>query len=65
MTRQAINLTLTVEETNLVLEALGALSYAQVYQLIGSIHQQAEAALDGGVHAVDPVATGDTIRRPA
>ncbi|WP_159002082.1 hypothetical protein [Streptomyces sp. NRRL B-3229] len=45
-----ITLELTLAETNLLLEALGTQPYAQVYELIGKIHQQAEksaTALDG------------------
>jgi hypothetical protein len=37
----AIPLNLTLEETNLVLEALGQLPYARVYLLIQKIQQQA------------------------
>jgi hypothetical protein len=37
-----ITLELSVAETNLVLEALGTLPYARVYELIGKIHLQAE-----------------------
>lgn len=42
-----ITLELTIPETNLVLEALGALPYARVYELINKIHQQAEAQAAG------------------
>jgi hypothetical protein len=42
-----ITLELSVAETNLVLEALGALPYARVYELITKIHQQAEPAVEG------------------
>ncbi len=37
----AIPLNLTLEETNLVLEALGQMPYARVYLLIQKIQQQA------------------------
>jgi hypothetical protein len=37
-----IALNLTIAETNLVLDALGGLPYARVYELINKIHQQAE-----------------------
>jgi hypothetical protein len=40
-----ITLTLTLPEINLVLEALGQLPYAQVYELVGTIQQQAKAQL--------------------
>ncbi len=36
-----INLQLTIEEANLVLEALGNLPFAQVFTLIGKIQEQA------------------------
>ncbi|MGI8331307.1 hypothetical protein ACRYCC_15180 [Actinomadura scrupuli] len=51
-----ITLELTIPETNLVLEALGALPYARVYELINKIHQQAEAQAAGrnGGQAGDP-----------
>lgn len=39
-----ITLELTLAETNLLLEALGTRPYAQVYELIAKIHQQAEQA---------------------
>lgn len=41
-----ITLELTLAETNLVLEALGALPYARVYEVINKIHQQAESAIE-------------------
>ena len=36
-----IKLELEVDETNLILEALGALPFVRVYQLIGRIQEQA------------------------
>lgn len=36
-----INLNLTIDEANLVLEALGNLPFARVYTLIGKIQEQA------------------------
>jgi hypothetical protein len=36
-----IQLDLTIEDTNLILEALGALPFAQVYTLIGRIQERA------------------------
>ena len=42
---QKLNFTLTVDETNLVLNALGSMPYAQVVKLISNIQQQAEAQL--------------------
>lgn len=40
-----INLVLTIEEANLILESLGQLPFAQVHQLIGNIQQQAATQL--------------------
>ncbi|GAB3279487.1 hypothetical protein [Kineosporia babensis] len=40
-----INLSLTLPEVNQILDALGALPYAQVYELIGSLQQQAQGQL--------------------
>lgn len=40
-----IPLELTLPEINLVLEGLGGLPYARVYELIRKIHEQAEAAI--------------------
>lgn len=36
-----IQLDLSIEDTNLILEALGALPFAQVYMLIGRIQERA------------------------
>ena len=40
-----ISLTLTIEETNLVLEALGNLPFTRVFALIGKIQEQARQQL--------------------
>lgn len=48
-----IRLELTVPETNLVLEALGGLPYARVYELINKLHQQAEEAVKEAGQAVE------------
>jgi hypothetical protein len=42
---QQIQLTLSLPEANQILEALGQMPYAQVYQLIGKIQQQAQNQL--------------------
>lgn len=42
---QQITLKLSLQQTNLILEALGAMPYAQVYELVGAIHRQAETQL--------------------
>jgi hypothetical protein len=38
---QEINLKLTIEEANLILEGLGNLPFAKVYALVGKIQDQA------------------------
>jgi len=43
---QEINLKLTVDETNLILEGLGTLPFAKVYALIARIQAQAAQQLD-------------------
>lgn len=48
---QKITVSLTVPEVNRILEALGAMPYAQVYQLIGNLHEQAEGQV--GLSAVE------------
>lgn len=40
-----INLTLSVAETNLILEALGQMPYVRVYELIAKMQQQAQTQL--------------------
>ncbi len=40
-----IQLELSFEEVNIVLKALGSLPFNQVYELIGSIHEQANAQM--------------------
>jgi hypothetical protein len=41
-----IQLDLTIEDTNLILEALGALPFAQVYTLIGRIQERARKQIE-------------------
>lgn len=42
---QMINLSLTLEEINVVLEGLGQMPYVRVYQLIANIQQQTASQL--------------------
>lgn len=42
---QRINLMLTIEETNLIMEGLGQLPFVRVHQLITNIQQQAAKQL--------------------
>lgn len=51
-----IELSLTLDEVNQVLDALGQQPYARVHLLIASIHQQATAQLPQGNGAPDPQA---------
>lgn len=45
MNKESIQLQLSVDEVNAILEALGALPFSRVYQLIGRIQEQARAQL--------------------
>lgn len=51
MDKQEINLTLTPDEINLVLESLGNLSFVRVFTLIGKIQSQAAAQLGNNAAA--------------
>lgn len=53
---QEIQIRLTTDETNLILEALGQLPFARVFELVGKIQQQARAQL----RAAEPAAEGPT-----
>lgn len=44
-TMQSLNLKMSIEETNLILEALGQMPFVKVHQLIASIQQQASEQL--------------------
>jgi hypothetical protein len=48
-----IQLNLSIEEINTVLEALGQLPYSRVYQLIGTIQQQAQQQLQANSAKTD------------
>ena len=41
-----VQLTLTLEEVNKVLEALGQLPFAKVHQLVGKIYEEAKSQLE-------------------
>lgn len=49
-----IQLDLTIEDTNLILEALGALPFAQVYTLIGRIQERARQQINDSAAAQRP-----------
>ena len=53
---QEITLQLTIDEANLILEALGNLPFAKVYGLIGKIQEQAGQQLSPDRQASDAVA---------
>lgn len=42
---EKIKLELTIDDANLILEALGALPFSKVFELIGTIQQQASQQL--------------------
>jgi hypothetical protein len=45
-TMKEINFTVTVEEANLILRGIGLLPFAEVYQLVAKIQQQAGRQLE-------------------
>ena len=47
-----LNLKLTINELNLILEALGHRSYIKVYELIDKIQSQAKSQLNGSAASV-------------
>jgi hypothetical protein len=51
-----IKLSLTIEEANVVLEALGNLPFARVYALVAKIQEQAARQLEAAESARPPVA---------
>lgn len=52
-----INLQLTIEEVNQILESLGSEPFVKVYALIGKIQEQAQAQI-GQNSAAQPFAPG-------
>jgi len=52
-----INFTVTVEEANLILKGIGLLPFAEVYQLVAKLQQQAGQQLEreGGGDSNRPV----------
>ena len=43
---KGVRLEITLEETNLILEALGQMPFARVYQLVNKIQQQASQQVE-------------------
>jgi len=54
MDKQDIDLQLTADEINLILEGLGSMPFVKVYALIGKIQQQASGQLS---RASEPLET--------
>ncbi|APR88503.1 hypothetical protein A7982_13852 [Minicystis rosea] len=54
---KTINLTVTVDEANLILEGVGQLPFARVYGLITKVQQQASQQLGGKPAGEEPDAT--------
>jgi hypothetical protein len=50
----SLRLDLSLEEANLVLEALGQLPYTRVHALVAKIHQQAVSQLEPGDESARP-----------
>ena len=50
---QELNLKLTVDEVNLILQGLGELPFRQVFKLIGKIQDQAGAQLNNHGQTTD------------
>lgn len=59
---QEINLKLTIDEVNAILEGVGALPFAKVYMLVGKIQEQAAEQIKAGdaVKAEPAFAAGRT-----
>jgi hypothetical protein len=53
---KTVNLQLSIEEANLILEALGNLPFSRVYALVAKIQEQASQQLrnDGQLNEQDP-----------
>lgn len=45
MHKESIRIELSIEDLNVILEALGSLPFARVYKLIGQLQEQARAQL--------------------
>ena len=61
MRELAINV--SVEQANLILEGLGQLPFARVYDLVAQVQKQAKAQLNG--HTATPTPAADVPRLPA
>lgn len=54
MSTKSIQLELSIEETNLILEALGALPFVRVYALIGRVQESARKQIEEQPAAAAP-----------
>ena len=61
MEQKEIELKVTVDEANLILEGLGHLPFAKVFALVGRIQEQAQQQLNGSA----PAAKGPAKRKGA
>lgn len=57
MQNTKLNFELTIEETNLVLEALGQLPFVRVFGLIGKLQEAARGQVEQGVASAALTAT--------
>ena len=55
---QHITLKLTIEETNLILEALGQMPFAKVYALVANLEDQARRQLTGAAEGAEAGGAG-------
>lgn len=53
----AVHLELTLDEANLVMEALGAMPYVRVYALVAKLQQQAQQQLQSAESSPTPAAS--------
>ena len=51
---QELAINVTVEQANLILEGLGKLPFARVYELIAQLQQQAKTQLSGAPSQLGP-----------
>ena len=54
---KTVNLQLSIDEANLILEALGNMPYSRVYALIAKIQEQASQQLRANGHSQEPVSS--------
>ncbi|MCA9691348.1 MAG: hypothetical protein R3A51_13035 [Nannocystaceae bacterium] len=54
MTSRTIQLSVTLEQANLILEGLGLLPFVKVFELIGDIQAQARSQLNGQAPEAPP-----------